>query len=361
MLTENQNNDSLVVNLDKVAAPDNGGDPGFSVPDLDDKIANLPNLDQPDVTQQNQNNSNIPNLDNEHQQTNQTSQQNDIFQSKYRDLIKKKYEDFGAEMPDDITEENFIDKIDELYASNVNRPKLHPEVEKFNEAVSKGVNPDEYIKTLQGINQVLEMPAEQLVRLSLKSNYGKSENRPAGWDDDKIESTIKKMEASGLLDVEAEKIKVSYQNEKQTAAQRMTEQAQARRNEQITQMNTLRDQSIKSSIEYFNKLDNINGIPVSQSDKHEFTEQFRYLVTPDENKGLSPLLEMLQSDETLVKVAYFLSKGDAKIKEQLTRAKESSKNDFLNKLDPEPKITQKRSGMQSTEVDFDALAAPAIN
>lgn len=350
MPTENQ---ETVVNLDLVASPDNGGSQEFiEIPNLDDKIAALPNLDDQNALQQ----------QNLQQQTTQaSSQQNDIFQSKYLDIIKKKYEDFGLEMPDDVNEDNFVDKIDELYASHISKPQLHPEVEKFQEAVSKGVNPDEYLKTLRGINEVLEMPAEQLVRTSLKQNFGKSDKRPNGWDDEKIENTIKKMESSGFLEIEAEKIRTSYEMNKQNASQEMIRQAEIRRNEQMQQMAAIRDNSIKSSLEYFNKLDNINGIPVSQSEKSEFSEQFRYLVTPDEKKGISPLLEMLQSDETLVKVAYFLSKGDAKIKEQITRSKEYAKNDFLNKLDPEPKITQSRGGMPTTEVDLEALAAPSLH
>lgn len=359
-MNTSETQENLVVNLDLVASPDTGGGKDFiAIPNLDEKIASLPNLDEQNGAHQQQQQQQSGNQNT--QQNQQAAEQHSVFQSKYLDIIKKKYEDFGVEMPNDITEENFVDKIDELYASNVNRPELHPEVQKFQEAVSKGVNPDEYLKALRGINEVLEMPAEQLVRTSLKQNFGKSEKRPNGWDDEKIETTIKKMESSGFLEIEAEKIRTSYETSKQNASQEMIRQAEARRNEQMQHMNAARDNSIKSSLDYFNKLENINGIPVSQSEKLEFSDQFRYLVTPDEKKGISPLLEMLQSDETLVKVAYFLSKGDAKIKEHITRSKETAKNDFLGKLDPEPKTTQSRSGMPTTEVDLNALAAPSLH
>ena len=347
--TQTQITENQAVNLDLLAAPDNGS--LMQHADLDTRIAGLPNLDE-HVDTEFQTQTHEPN-------TQQTQQSDNVFQSKYLDIVKKKYEDHGFEMPNDVTEENFLDKIDELYSSRVNNSQLHPEVEKFNQAVQQGVNPTEYLKTLRGIDEVLEMPADTLVRTSLEQNFGKSDRRPNGWTEEKIESTIQKMENSGLLEIEAEKIRTSYEQNKQTAADNMIREVQNQRTVNSAKMNELRNESIKSSMNYFSKMDNINGLPVSQSEKAEFADQFRYLVTPDDKKGVSPLLEMLQSDETLVKVAYFLSRGDAKIKEQITRSKESSKEQFLSKLDPEPKTTQSRGGMQSTEIDLDALAAPS--
>jgi hypothetical protein len=340
--SENENN----VNLDLLIMPDGSAEAG----DLS-MLSNLPNLDPKteDIA------------DFQTQTNTQTSgeQKNDYFSQKYLERIKKEYEQHGVAMPEDINEENFIDNFSKLYSSKDKASNLHPEVEKFQKAMEAGIDPNEFYRTMKGFQEVEDMDSYDLVRNSLTSNFGKSDRRPNGWDDDKIESTIKKMDQSGLLDVEAERIKTDYQDKKLLAADQMIEQQNSLREKQGFEMDKQRDSSIKNAVSYFNKLENINGLPISQSEKSEFVEQFKYLVTPNEKKGMSPLLEMLQSDETLVKVAYFLSKGDAKIREQLTRSKEYAKNDFLRKLDPEPKLAQGRGGFPSSDVDLDALAAPS--
>jgi hypothetical protein len=339
----------LSVNLDMLSAPE-----GSDEADIASMVANLPNLDDSIQTQQPNNQAPITN-----QGQDVNSNQN---LTSYIDKVKKRYEEFGYEIPEDLNETNAVDRLDALYDAvrkDQTASNLHPEVEKLQKAIESGIKPEDFYKTMKGYAEIEDMPSHDVVRASLKQNFGKSDKRPNGWDEDKIESTIRKMDQSGLLEIEAEKIRTEYQERKLQAADEMIKQQNYQRQQQFTQMTKQRDDSIKSALGYFNKLENINGLPISQSEKSEFVEQFRYLVTPDEKKGVSPMLEMLQSDETLVKVAYFLSKGDAKIREQLTRSKEYAKNDFLNKLDPEPKITQSRGGFPSTEIDFDALAAPS--
>jgi len=341
------------VNLDMLAAPE-----GSAEADIAQMVANLPNLDETITTQQAPPNVTNTNINPENNVSN-----NQNASLSYLEKVKKRYDEFGYEVPNNLNENNAVDYLDALYEEvrkeQTGSINLHPEVEKFQKAIESGIKPEDFYKTMKGYAEIEEMQSYDIVKTSLKQNFGKSESRPNGWDDDKIESTIKKMDQSGLLDIEAEKIRTEYQERKLRAADEMIKQKNFERQQHYVEMAKVRDESIKSALGYFNNLENINGLPISQSEKSEFAEQFRYLVTPNEQKGLSPLLEMLQSDETLVKVAYFLSKGDAKIREQITRSKEFAKNDFLNKLDPEPKIPQSRGGFPSTEIDFDALAAPS--
>ena len=103
----------------------------------------------------------------------------------------------------------------------------------------------------------------------------------------------------------------------------------------------------------------VYGIPVSKAELAEFKEDFKYLVTPNE-KGMAPITEFLQSNENLVKFAYFLKKGDAKIREALTKAKENAKQSIIDKLDDEPKLPKKIANSRSEgAIDLDALSREA--
>jgi len=283
--------------------------------------------------------------------------------SPYQSIVNKYYAKYGDKFDlntKDITEENFTERIEEAIFS-AKQSELHPEVQKFNKAISQGVKPEEYIQKYSKSLDIESMPSKELVALSLKQSYGKTEQRPNGWDDNKIEDTIKKMETSGLLDIEAEKIKTNYQENRATMAERLANEQRQMRETEERSINTERDRQIKESINYFNTLNDINGLPISQSEREGFVDEFKYLVTPTQETGMSPLAEALQSNENLVKIAWYLKKADSKIRESLSQAKENTKNNFFNKLDPEPKLPKKTGPVQSTGIDLDALVAPATS
>jgi len=362
MENQNQNNPAqpaatefdLSPNLDLMAAPDNGGDPNNPSTDM---ISGLPNLDADKNLNNPPSQIDSPNTNQNITNNQQASVTNPVFE-KYRERLKTEYEKSGRQLPEDLSEDNLLDRASELYA----QPRqLHPEVDKFNKAIENGVDPEQYFKTMQGIMEVESMESHALVELSLRQNFGKSEQRPNGWDDAKIKSTLDKMENAGFLDIEAEKIKTTYSEQKQQVADNLIRENNIRQNENISRNNVERENGIKQTLQYLDKIDNIGGLPISQSDKAEFANEFRYLVTPDEKTGTSPLLDMLQSDETLLKVALFLRQGETKVKEHLTRAKEGVKKDFFSRLDPEPRMPNRGNSTPSSEIDFDALSAPATN
>lgn len=356
----NQFND-LNPNLDLLADPDTGAD--ANNPAATDMLSGLKNLDP--VNENNQNNppANPPgNAQNQQNPNDPLQNQNLTGFEKYKEKLKSAWEKAGAgaEFPQDLNEDNFIDKMGEFYSKNA-KPSLNPEVEKFQKAIESGVAPDEYFTTMQGMLQVEKMPARDLVQLSLKQNFGKSETKPNGWDEAKINETIEKMDKAGFLEIEAEKIRAGYTEEKQRVADSLIAKQNETRTAEITTMNQQREEGIKKSLQTLDGLTQVAGLPITQSEKAEFANEFRYLVTPDEKSGTSPLLDMLQSDEVLVQVAYFLAKGQSKVKEHLTRAKEGAKKEFFNKLDPEPKTPNRGAHVPSSEIDLDALSAPATN
>lgn len=349
------------VNFDALAAPEGSFNADLEIntdnlPNIDNQINKEMNIDPKASDNQNTDdtNQNQQNSKQQDNQQNQQSQNNDNIPSldemkHIYSRMKNKYGD-NFEIPDEIkSPDEFLDYVDN-FIENVKKIELTPEAQKINDAIKSGVNFDDFLKRYNGMNDFINMSAKDLVSLDFKETYG--------WDDAKIKATVDKMDQSGLLEIEAEKIKSQIAKNRDALLENMQQQQIQQREQMVNNINKEREKYIKSSIDYFKGLNEVYGIPVSQSEKAEFSEAFRNLVTPDET-GNAPLAKALQSDETLIKIAYMLSKGDQKFKEAIHKAKEGAKADWKQRLDPEPRIQKTSGNFEPGAVDLDALAAPA--
>jgi hypothetical protein len=349
---------SPVIDLDRLAnADESSAIPGSL------NIGNLPNLDPPNIDDMN-NNQQQDNQNQNQQQINQQQQQNQDSVGVYDEMLASLSERYGDKFRinmDGLNEENVMERIeDAIYDARLSE-RLHPEVEKIQKAIDSGMSIEDYYSRMKQSMDIKKMSAKDLVKLSLSQNYGKSEFRPNGWDEEKINATVDKMESSGILDIEAERIRESYDIATAKMADDLAKQASEKRFAEKQKMDELRTQSVEETINYFNTLNEINGIQISQSDKATFAEDFRIATTPDPKTGLAPLYEALQSNENMAKVFWFLSKGDKQMRTALTLAKEGAKNDFLAKLDKTPRQTVKSAPHQTQEINLNALVEPANN
>jgi hypothetical protein len=263
---------------------------------------------------------------------------------------------------EELSEENVMERIEEaIFTARDAKNNLHPETKKLQEALDAGVKPEDYYKNLRDSLAIENMQPRDLVKLSLTQNYGKTDARPNGWDDAKIEATLKKMDDSGIMEIRAEEIKTAYQQSREQLANTMKQQVIEKRLAGIKANDEIRTQQVNSTLEYFNSLTEINGIPLSQGDKAEIAEDFRIATTPDPKTGTSPLYDALQSNENMIKAFWFLKKGDDNMRKALTLAKEGAKKNFLEKLDKTPKITAKTAPHASEVINLDALTEPARN
>jgi hypothetical protein len=281
--------------------------------------------------------------------------------------LQKKLElsDDEFKMPEGLTEENYIDKYNELLYENTefdSATDLHPEIKKLNEIVSKGVDFKEALNTYQRMNNLEALSDKELVSLSLKQKFGKSEQKPDGWDEEKINAQVAKMDSGGMLEVRAEEIRDQIRTEKANLTTRYEEQTKTQRVKEAQEYEKKRNTEIDKAIEYFKGVNDVYGIPVSKAEKLEFNEDFKLLVKPFEKEGkmTTILNELLQSNENLMKVAYMLKKGDSKVREALTRAKEGAKKSVIDRLDDEPALPKKNSSyLNEAAIDLDKLEAPA--
>ena len=163
-----------------------------------------------------------------------------------------------------------------------------------------------------------------------------------------------------MLKLEAARNRTEISRQREAYIENLKIEEQRNFENQQKELTLAREKAINQAIASFDKIDNVYGIPVSQSDKADFRNTFQYLVTPDKD-GISPIVKALQSDEELAKFAFIYSKGNSKIREAINSAKEGAKKAWKEKLDPEPSIKKTQGSDSSGEIDFDKLSAPAQN
>ena len=355
-------------NLDALSAPEGSYEPIVHSPTLgeDSEIQN-----DSDIPGDNSLPDNLPNLDNEMEDSSVTETETETEATEATEIEKtqeshqsntesqdqywmKPFEEIQKanpewEIPEGIDENNYLAYLQQIL--NPNQGNLHPEIQKMQDALDSGVEFNEIINSFQSQNDILNIDDRELMAMNYKEYY-------KDWDDKKVNEVLDKLDNAGMLEIEAGKLRHSIAQNQERERQEQFYLNEKESQEQIAEINKERSNQIKSSLDIINKTDDIYGLPISQADKSEFSKYFEKLVTPDET-GNAPMMEMLQSNETLVKVAMMLWKGDDKIKSALTNAKEIGKKSVLDKLDDKPNLPNKGSSMGNQgKVDFDALAAP---
>ena len=268
------------------------------------------------------------------------------------------------QLPQDINQENYFDKLTEAIYANTefdNAPiDLHPDVARLNELVNSGVPFEQAIQEFNHIDNLSNLNDYDLVKLSYMHKFGADENNPNGWSEEKIDATLAKMEATGMLEVKAEEVRAELEQEKASAFEQMSYEQQLQQQNEQMYLEQVRQKGIKESLEFLNKQNDIYGLPISKSEISEFSNDFAYLVTPNPETGNAPIVDWLQSNENLAKVAYIMTKGDAKVRQAIAQAKAGAKQSIIDKLDNNPEVPRRTQGQDTTNnVDLDLLSMPA--
>lgn len=345
------------VNLDLLTEPEGASEDNtnpVNYPNIDKQIdAELGNKStETNTTAEQQNNSHQQST-NEKAKTPDSPSGDSFFLKPFNALKERLGDDFV--IPEDVTQENYLDRLlDVIYEhtdyTDVLPEIVHPQALALHQHLASGGTIDDFVGQYTQLTQIDKMPSKDLVALSLKENFK--------WDEQKIADTIEKMEKSGYLDIEAEKLRSSYKQSQQQQLQQQAQQSQQQMQQKQQEIAAQREQAMQESLGYLKNVDNIYGVPVSKAEIAEFADDFKYLTTPDPKTGVAPAIELLQSNENLVKVLFMLKKGDDKIRQALTQAKEGAKASFMSKLDQEPKIPKRAAMADSGKINLDLLAAP---
>jgi len=281
----------------------------------------------------------------------------------YQAVFNKLKEYTGVDtvnMPEDINDENFMEKLSDAIFEQSDIPekaKLHPLVEKLQDSLDKGIPMKEAVKQLDEISYIDTASALDIMGGYLLETFGKTEENPNGWDDEKITETLDKMDKGGTLELEAEKIR---QGLKQYKLQQLKIEGAVNAESQKAAITQQREKDSlertalqKETLQKLNTMDNILGVPVSKADIIAFKDDFLFLTTPGED-GVSPGVKLLQSNDNFTQALYLLTRQDT-IKAALSDAKEKTKVTWKKSLDLEPAVSTKVSDISSSSVDLDRL------
>lgn len=271
-------------------------------------------------------------------------------------------------MPADTTPENFIERVADVIYKNTEFPEgaetptnLHPQVKRLQELIDKKIPFEDALKQVNTLSMIKTVPSKDLMKQYLTDTFGKNEQRPNGWDEAKINENIDKMEKSGVLDIEAEKIRTELETHAKAEQDKISTAASTKEATDIAEKNRLLDEKRRTlQKELSAKImdyTEVLGVPVSKAEMQEYLSDFLYLTTPEED-GIAPGAKLLQSNDNYAKALYMLTRGDTKIKAAITEAKNKTKIDWLKKLDLTPQLSTQVRETDKPVVDLNLLEQP---
>jgi hypothetical protein len=275
-----------------------------------------------------------------------------------KEILAESFKSKGLELPEGLNDENWVDEIVKVLADKTSK-SLHPMVRDIQDAISRGIDPEDLIMDYAASkSNFLNRAPEDIVRESLTKDFGVSDKRPKGWSEEKINGLIENMKKSGIIDIEAEKIKLMSEKESQSTMKQKISERELQNLKTRQEIEKVQADRINAVIKKSETWDNIWGIEFGQAEKAQFAKEFPALVRPDPKTGKVWIEEELSNDETLAEVVFYLRNKGA-IKSTITKAKESAKRNLIEKLDTSPRLAKKSGDVGNTlEPDYDALASP---
>lgn len=277
--------------------------------------------------------------------------------SKDWDLVK---DIEGFEMPSDLNADNEQELLKGYIAKkyDITTPELHPLAKQIQDMAA--INPNITISDL--VNDISSqyvdasnMTDDQVIAFDLFAQYGMYDetNNPDGITQEDVEEHISKL---GKIEKNrlAKSIRSNIEEYNNSLTKRYEE---ANKAEQEKMYNKVVDEITKlhSKLEVdLAKVNSIYGIEVKPEDHKLYLEEFKKLTIPDKETYKRGIDEILSNDVMLYKLFVLATKfGEEKVIEQITKGRESGKEELMKKL----KITPHVSGTQRTDQAPDSFEA----
>jgi hypothetical protein len=272
--------------------------------------------------------------------------------------LKEKYQDF--EIPSEVKPEEYSDFVlNYIESKTANSKRLDPVIEQIQGLVESGVPVNEAINKFTEQTSFLNMTPDQRMYVHMKNEFGATEQNPNGLNDEEIKDRVERMRNSGYLEIEDRRIQKEYKDRQTIRQQQQYQESIQKWEADFDIEEQKRSKVVGDMLSGFEKLDNIAGIPLTQSDKAEFTDTFRQITKRDKTTGLSIADALLQSNDLFTKAMFLILKAEPKIKQLVTETKEGVKKNILDKLDANPGLMRGNSTVSDPfKVDLDALSAP---
>ena len=114
-------------------------------------------------------------------------------------FAKLKEETEGYEIPEDLSQENYLDKLKEHWSKDPAK-EIHPDLQKIQNAINEGADLTSVLKDLTVDFDILKLGDKELLTL----DYTESNK---DWDSDKVDQVLDKLDNAGMLELEAQKVR----------------------------------------------------------------------------------------------------------------------------------------------------------
>jgi hypothetical protein len=262
----------------------------------------------------------------------------------------------GQEVPEDLNNENYLQKLIEFTGPKIVESSVTPEALQFNKFLKDGGNKADYFKSIQEEVAIEKMSDDQVLFYDFKNQLGKTEERPDGFTDEEI---LERVEGMDTFDKKEKSLKVksSLREQKEVSRKSLVDSQAHARTEDISTRRGKMLENVDSVISEKSKVTSILGVPVKPEDVAAYNVEFRELMTADEN-GVLPARQLLTDNKVIYDMLYHVTRQGG-IEKFLTDEQNKRVNALKEKLSITPQARQSNQAGVKT-VDYDKLAAPEL-
>lgn len=241
----------------------------------------------------------------------------------------------------DLTPEERYEMFVENAVKTVQKTE-NPEQDDFMKAYQvakqdKDFNMQEFLKQEEQKNAIFSSDDNTFLQAYLKSQ--KTEEGKQKHSDQEINDYINKLNSIEKTE-KVTALKNELKKSQQLRVQQQEEAIQAKQKEAFDSWESNRQKLVKSTIERMSSIEDIAGIPITESDIKEFQPVFDKMTQFNPKTNQLFMDDYLQSNnENVFKMLYLLNKADSgEINKYISGVKQSTKDDILNKTGIKPNV-----------------------
>lgn len=233
--------------------------------------------------------------------------------------------------PEEITPENAAAALVQTVVSNYDFSEIFdPKVLQLQQQIAQGKPFEEAIKAFRTVDELVTGNPDELLAQFYEETLGMTP-----------EETAEEIKQLGNKNIEVRKAKLYFQNKARLEEEQNQMLSSQREAENWKSHIASVEQDVDKILTVFDKFDDIWGVKLSKADKDDFKPAFKKLMVPPADQPGQPALlhQLLDNDDTLLKVAYMLVKGQHLTNELLSKP-EHVRQLIEGKLFSDPGIKQ---------------------
>lgn len=212
----------------------------------------------------------------------------------------------------------------------------------------QGFDKDKWMQEQLSYYTMLNTPSNEFLKWYYKATQGKSEKNPEGYTDEDINAYLKN-KSKIELDNEAKYLKEELSKQYLVNLKQAEEEINKKYQEGVTLLKSQRDKEVAEVLKRNEGEKNFFGIEFTDEEYNTFRKEFPKLVAiyekPDGTYSHSLHDWLMNNDDNVYKIAALMWYGENRIKDYITRLKETIKQNVTNKFLTSPNTGKAGVGM----------------